>query len=128
MARRGPAPCTHRALPGRINRHIVAVGNPWIIAPGKLLKRKRANRKEGGKTVVTLLSDRVHFDASSFVSLLDAKPGIFIRNSLILIGYRKKLKGAPGGIRTHDRRIRNPLLYPTELRVQVVDHACLRPL
>jgi hypothetical protein len=28
------------------------------------------------------------------------------------------LAGAPGGIRTHDRRIRNPLLYPTELRVR----------
>ena len=28
-------------------------------------------------------------------------------------------RGAPGGIRTHDQRIRNPLLYPTELRVLV---------
>src|SRR3990172_4012139 len=26
--------------------------------------------------------------------------------------------GAPGGIRTHDPRIRNPVLYPTELRAQ----------
>jgi hypothetical protein len=24
--------------------------------------------------------------------------------------------GAPGGIRTHDPRIRNPVLYPAELR------------
>ena len=29
--------------------------------------------------------------------------------------------GAPGGIRTHDRRIRNPMLYPTELRAQCVE-------
>ena len=33
-------------------------------------------------------------------------------------GSQSDLKSAPGGIRTHDRRIRNPLLYPTELRVQ----------
>ncbi len=26
--------------------------------------------------------------------------------------------GAPGAIRTRDQRIRNPLLYPTELRAQ----------
>ena len=25
-------------------------------------------------------------------------------------------RGAPGGIRTHDPRIRNPVLYPAELR------------
>ena len=32
-----------------------------------------------------------------------------ICNPLILIG-------TPGAIRTHDTRIRNPVLYPTELR------------
>ena len=30
----------------------------------------------------------------------------------------KGLAGDPGGIRTHDPRIRNPVLYPAELRDQ----------
>ena len=33
-------------------------------------------------------------------------------------GTDPKKVGAPGGIRTPDQRIRNPLLYPTELRAQ----------
>jgi hypothetical protein len=32
--------------------------------------------------------------------------------------YRAKGLGAPGGNRTPDRRIRNPLLYPTELQAR----------
>ena len=31
----------------------------------------------------------------------------------------EEVKTTPGGIRTPDRRIRNPLLYPAELRAQV---------
>ncbi len=31
-------------------------------------------------------------------------------------GLDKRRNGAPGGIRTHGPRIRNPVLYPTELR------------
>ncbi len=43
-------------------------------------------------------------------ALIASEPFIY-RVSRVIRG------GAPGGIRTHDRRIRNPLLYPTELRV-----------
>jgi hypothetical protein len=32
----------------------------------------------------------------------------------------KTLKSTPGWIRTSDRRIRNPVLYPTELRARIV--------
>src|SRR5579859_2017012 len=37
--------------------------------------------------------------------------GLFVR-------HRPVKFGAPGGIRTHDPRIRNPVLYPAELRTQ----------
>ena len=30
--------------------------------------------------------------------------------------------GAPGGIRTHDPRLRRPILYPAELRAQDMQH------
>ena len=32
--------------------------------------------------------------------------------------HYRRLNGAPGVIRTRDRRIRNPMLYPTELQAQ----------
>src|SRR5262249_34887259 len=34
-------------------------------------------------------------------------------------GAERVRNGAPGGNRTPDRRIRNPLLYPSELQAQV---------
>ncbi len=37
-------------------------------------------------------------------------------------GTDTQLNGAPGGNRTPDRRIRNPLLYPSELRAPRRDY------
>lgn len=34
-------------------------------------------------------------------------------------GGKSRLQSTPGRIRTYDRRIRNPMLYPTELRGHV---------
>ena len=40
------------------------------------------------------------------------------RAPFLILRHRDREEGgsAPGGIRTHDRRIRNPMLYPAELR------------
>ena len=40
-------------------------------------------------------------------------------NSVCLPSHHSPKNGAPGGIRTPDPRIRNPLLYPTELLAHI---------
>jgi hypothetical protein len=37
-----------------------------------------------------------------------------------VLGKDPAVFGAPGGIRTPDQRIRNPLLYPSELRARAL--------
>jgi hypothetical protein len=41
--------------------------------------------------------------------------------------FRLRYKNAPGAIRTHGPRIRNPVLYPPELRgrIDILNDACV---
>ena len=41
------------------------------------------------------------------------------------VSYTRRINGAPGGSRTPDTRLRRPLLYPTELQVQIATKAVL---
>ena len=93
-----------RALPARSpDRHPGRGGHGgWEERPDRA--RRSGREKSGGVDDGT----RTHNNR-------DHNPGLC---QLSYIHHRSCMSGAPGRTRTCDRRIRNPMLYPTELQAQ----------
>ena len=87
---------------------IVTTSTVLHFAPNE---HKRSSEHDPAKD-----SHFVHFRARPFVTSRSVKPNECPCKNSILAGGKRH---APGVTRTPDLRIRNPLLYPAELRAQM---------